>query len=59
MKLPDELKEMMLEPAKRLIDHLEWNRESLNLEETMMLEKLKFAIKMYELEKSFKMEGRS
>jgi hypothetical protein len=57
MKISDELREMLLEPAKEAITHLDLHRDQLTFEEIVTLEKLKFSIKMYELEKEYKMKG--
>jgi hypothetical protein len=57
MRIPEELKEQLLQPAKDSIAFLDANRNSLSYEEIVILEKLRFAIQMYELEKAFK-EGR-
>lgn len=54
MRFPDELKEMLLEPAKEAIAHLELHRELLCWDELETLEKLKFSIRMFELEKQYK-----
>jgi hypothetical protein len=57
MRIPEELKEMLLQPAKESIAFLDANRHTLSFDEIMTLEKLRFAIQMYELEKAHK-EGR-
>lgn len=57
MNIPDELKDMLVEPCKKVIAHFEMNKELLTQEERVNLEQLKFALKVYEIEKAFK-EGR-
>ena len=55
--IPDELKELLLIPAKKTIEYLESRTHMLTFKEQVDLLKLKFAIDMYELEKAYK-EGR-
>lgn len=55
--VPDELKEALLEPCKRLINAMENERHKFTFEEMMELEKLKFSVHMYELERDYK-QGR-
>jgi hypothetical protein len=57
VRIPDELKEQLLIPAKQTIAYLESRSHMLTFQEQVDLLKLKFAIDMYELEKAHK-EGR-
>jgi len=47
----NELQKIFYEPAKTLIDRLERVYEYLSIDEKIMLEKLKFSIKLYEIKK--------
>jgi hypothetical protein len=48
--LKEELKNIAYEPAKLLLEKLEKNYDQLNIEQKMDFEKLKFGLKMYDLE---------
>jgi hypothetical protein len=47
----EQLKETLLEPTKLLIKQLEENYDHLTVKEKIDLEKLKFSVTIYELEK--------
>lgn len=50
-KYSDSLREMLYPQTKQLIEMLEQNLNELTLEQQMDLEKLKFSVRIYELEK--------
>lgn len=52
----DELKRITYEPAKQLLAELEKNYDKLSTEQKMDLEKLKFGLKMFDLEEQQKEE---
>jgi hypothetical protein len=52
----DELREACYEPAKFMIAKLEENYDKLTVEQKMDLEKLKFGLKMFDLEQQQKKE---
>lgn len=56
MRFPDELKEQLLEPAKEVIEYMESRLHLLDWQERKTLEELRFGIKMFELEKQYKMK---
>jgi len=47
----EQLKETLMEPTKLLIKQLEENYDHLTVKEKIDLEKLKFSVTIYELEK--------
>lgn len=55
----DELKRLTYEPAKQLVDALEKNYDKLTLEQKMDLEKLKFGLKIWDLEEQQKQEQKT
>jgi hypothetical protein len=50
MNYNDELKRIVHEPAKQLVEKMEQHFDKLTLEQKKDLEKLKFGLKMWELE---------
>lgn len=52
----DEIKKITYEPAKQLIEMLETHQDKLSIEQKMDLEKLKFGLKMFDLEQEQKLQ---
>jgi hypothetical protein len=52
----DELKKITYEPARQLVEKLEENYSKLTIEQKIDLEKLKFGLKMWDLEEQQKAE---
>lgn len=55
----DELRQITYEPAKLLVEKLEENYDELTLEQKMDLERLKFGLKMFDLEKEIQKQQRN
>ncbi len=50
----EELKDVLYEPALKLVDELEKRKDMLEPEELMMLAKLRFSLAIYEIQKGAK-----
>jgi len=55
----DELRQITYEPAKLLVEKLQENYDELTLEQKMDLERLKFGLKMFDLEKEIQKQQRN